>query len=112
MLPFGGQGAAQGIEDALTLADALDGHAHRDRHDDLSSAFDAYESERKPGADRIRAESRRLGLLGTMQSRVATRLRNRTVELLPEAVFRWSRRRRASHASLPEPTARDRSFDA
>ncbi|SFS91679.1 FAD-dependent oxidoreductase [Halostagnicola kamekurae] len=96
MLPFAGQGAAQAIEDALALVHALD------THDDPAIAFDAFEAERKPRADRIRSESHRLGTFGTMQSRVGTRARNLVVKLLPDTVFRRSRRRRAAQTSLPE----------
>ncbi|WP_227378894.1 FAD-dependent oxidoreductase [Haladaptatus halobius] len=96
MLPFAGQGAAQAIEDALTLAHAID------TSDDPSAAFERFEAERKPRADRIRSESRRLGTLGTMQSSVGSQARNIAVKLLPDAFFRRSRRRRASRTSLPE----------
>ena len=96
MLPFAGQGAAQAIEDAIALADAID------THDERSTAFEAYERRRKARVDRTLSESRRLGKLGTMQSSVGYRLRNLAVGLLPDAVFRRLRRRRASGTSLPE----------
>ncbi|QLG28004.1 FAD-dependent monooxygenase [Halorarum halophilum] len=102
MLPFAGQGAAQAIEDGLVLAHALD------THEDPEAAFEAYEAERKPRADRIRAESHRLGRLGTVRSRAGARARNLAVGLLPDAVFRRARRRRASGTSLPEPAVPDR----
>ena len=95
MLPFAGQGAAQAIEDALALADAI---AERE---DAASAWDAYEARRKPRADRIRTESRRLGTLGSMRSTLGCRVRNLALGLLPSAVFRRLRRRRASRTSLP-----------
>lgn len=96
MLPFAGQGAAQAIEDALTLAHSLDAHG------EPSVAFAAYEAERKPRADRIRSESRRLGRLGTMRSTHAARIRNLALRALPHALFKRARRRRASRTSLPE----------
>ncbi|NEU58804.1 NAD(P)-binding protein [Halorussus sp. MSC15.2] len=96
MLPFGGQGAAQGVEDALALAHAIDTHG------ELSSAFRAYETDRKPRADRIRDESHRLGTVGTIESALGTRARNVAVGLLPDALFRRFRQRRASQTTLPE----------
>lgn len=103
MLPFAGQGAAQAIEDALALAHAIDSH------EDTETAFEAYEAERKPRAERLRSESHRLGQLGTMQSSVGCRVRNLAFRLLPDTVFRRFRRKRMSRTSLPEtdPTVGD-----
>lgn len=95
MLPFAGQGAAQAIEDAPTLAHAVD------TCDDLSDALDAFETERKPRADRIRAESRGLGRLGMIRSTVGSRARNLAMRLFPDVLFRRLRHRRAADASLP-----------
>lgn len=99
MLPFAGQGAAQAIEDAIALVHALD------THDKLAPAFEAFEAERKPRADRIQTESHRLGALGTIQSRVGSQARNLAVKLLPSVVFRRLRLRRAAQTSLPELTS-------
>lgn len=96
MLPFAGQGAAQAIEDGLALAHSID------THDEWDAAVQAYQQVRKPRADRIRAESHGLGRLGTIQSRFGSRCRNVAVSLLPESLFRRSRRRRAATTSLPE----------
>jgi len=96
MLPFAGQGAAQAIEDGLLLADAI---ATSDTHE---QAFQTYESERKPRADRVRRESHRLGRFGTLQSRFACRLRNAAIDTIPDAVFRRIRRRQAAGTSLPD----------
>jgi len=101
MLPFAGQGAAQSIEDALALADALD------RHADPAAAFEAYEADRRPRADGIRAESRRLGRVGTVQSSLGARLRNLAIGSVPGALFRRFRRRRAARTSLPDATVAD-----
>jgi 2-polyprenyl-6-methoxyphenol hydroxylase-like FAD-dependent oxidoreductase len=95
MLPFAGQGAAQAIEDGLLLADAVATHESHDR------AFRAYQSERKPRADRVRAESHRLGRFGTMQSSLGCRLRNALIDTVPDAVIRRVRRRQAAGTSLP-----------
>ena len=56
MLPFLAQGAAQAIEDAAALGDAV-----RDHPLDLAAAFQAYEAARRPRATRVQAESRRQG---------------------------------------------------
>jgi 2-polyprenyl-6-methoxyphenol hydroxylase-like FAD-dependent oxidoreductase len=96
MLPFAGQGAAQAVEDGVMLADALATYEEYER------AFDAYESERRPRADRVRAESHRLGRFGTMQSSLGCRLRNFAIDRIPDAVFRRVRRRQAAGTSLPE----------
>ena len=98
MLPFAGQGAAQAIEDALTL-----GHAIA-THDDPDTAFDAYERERKPRADRIRSESHRLGRLAASRSSVVAHARNLAFGLAPDALVRRFRRRRVVDTSLPEGT--------
>ncbi|WP_256393720.1 FAD-dependent monooxygenase [Natronoarchaeum rubrum] len=106
MLPFAGQGAAQSIEDGLALADAVD------RHGDPAAAFETYEAERKPRADGVRAESRRLGRLGTVQSSLGARLRNLAVGLVPASLFRRFRRRRASRTTLPDAAVADGGPDA
>lgn len=106
MLPFAGQGAAQSIEDALALADAVD------RCADPAAAFEAYEADRKPRADGIRAESRRLGRLGTVQSPLGARLRNAAVGLVPASLFCRFRRRRASRTTLPDAAVADGGSDA
>lgn len=96
MLPFAGQGAAQAIEDALTLAHSLTTER------DPPEAFTAYTAARKPRADRIRVESRRLGELGTLQSTFGSRLRNFALRLVPKTAFEYSRRQRAAKTSLPD----------
>lgn len=98
MLPFAGQGAAQAIEDGLALGDALAAHTDHGR------AFETYEGERGPRANRVRSESRRLGRLGTMQSRLGCRLRNGVVAAIPDGLVRRFRRRRAANTSLPAPS--------
>jgi salicylate hydroxylase len=54
MLPFLAQGAAQAIEDAAALGNAVHDHPL-----DLAAAFQAYETARRPRATRVQAESRR-----------------------------------------------------
>ena len=96
MLPFAGQGAAQGIEDGLALAHAID------THQVPTAAFDAYVTERKARAERIRDEARRLGTLGTLQSPLAARARNLAVRAVPNRLFQRFRRQRTVGTSLPE----------
>ncbi|WP_336000852.1 FAD-dependent monooxygenase [Halorientalis halophila] len=87
MLPFLGQGAAQGIEDALALAAALA------TYDDPPAALEAYEAERKPRAEWIRDESRRLGRISTISSPLGCRLRNLAAALVPAPLVDRHRRR-------------------
>ena len=56
MLPFLAQGAAQSIEDAAVLADAVARSGG-----DLPTAFLAYESSRRPRTSRVQAQSARQG---------------------------------------------------
>ena len=99
MLPFAGQGAAQAIEDGLMLADSIA------THDTPVAAFEAYERERKPRADRVRAGSHRLGRLGTVQSSLGCRLRNAAIDVVPDALVRRLRRRQTAGTSLPRRRA-------
>ena len=94
MLPFAGQGAAQSLEDAVVLADALASCG------DAESAFDRYERARKPRADRVRAESRWLGRASASRSGVVAGLRNRGIAAVPDALFRRLRRRRVVGTTL------------
>lgn len=90
MLPFVGQGAAQGIEDAAVLAAVLDAH------ETPAAGFREYEQCRKSRAEGFVAASRRLGRLAAVDSVVGWRLRNLTVRLVPS---RLSRRIRAEQAT-------------
>ena len=56
MLPFLAQGAAQAIEDAAVLADAVAASPR-----DLAAAFSAYAAERRSRTARVQAQSRRQG---------------------------------------------------
>ncbi|MFG1371704.1 FAD-dependent monooxygenase [Xanthobacter oligotrophicus] len=57
MLPFLAQGAAQAIEDAVSLAGALT------RESDAATALRAYEGERRGRTARIQSEARRNGMI-------------------------------------------------
>ena len=58
MLPFLAQGAAQSIEDAAVLADAVSRCGG-----DLPAAFSAYEGLRRPRTSRVQAQSARQGTI-------------------------------------------------
>ncbi|MEA1932424.1 MAG: FAD-dependent monooxygenase [Euryarchaeota archaeon] len=89
MLPFVGQGAAQGIEDAAVLAAVLDAH------ETPAAAFKQYEQCRKSRAEGFVATSRRLGRLAAVDSAVGWRLRNLGIRLLPGKLSRRLRRQQA-----------------
>ncbi|MFG1350337.1 FAD-dependent monooxygenase [Xanthobacter autotrophicus] len=57
MLPFLAQGAAQAIEDAVSLAGALT------RENDAATALRTYEGERRTRTARIQSEARRNGII-------------------------------------------------
>jgi salicylate hydroxylase len=57
MLPFLAQGAAQAIEDAWSLGQALQDHA------DAEQALRAYETARRPRTARIQREARSNGMV-------------------------------------------------
>ena len=56
MLQYLAQGAAQALEDAVVLADALTAHP-----DDVAAAFAAYEAERVPRTARVQTTARAWG---------------------------------------------------
>jgi len=90
MVPFAGQGAAQGIEDAAVLAAAVDAE------ETAEEAVAGYEASRKSRAERLVAASRRLGWLSRIDSADGWRLRNLIGRLIPT---RLSRRLRADQAT-------------
>lgn len=57
MLPFLSQGAAMAVEDSYVLAQALSHFGP----DDLGTALDAYEAERRPRTTRVQLEARERG---------------------------------------------------
>jgi 2-polyprenyl-6-methoxyphenol hydroxylase-like FAD-dependent oxidoreductase len=70
MTPNLGQGACQALEDAVVLADCLDGTA------ELGAALSAYEQRRIPRTTRIVEQSRRIGQVGQWQNPLACALRD------------------------------------
>ncbi len=69
--PNAGQGASMALEDAMCLAMLL-----RDCHGDYARAFDQFERQRKPRAERIVTEGRRRGGDKEIVSPFRSRLRN------------------------------------
>jgi 2-polyprenyl-6-methoxyphenol hydroxylase-like FAD-dependent oxidoreductase len=70
MTPNLGQGACQALEDAVVLANCLDGTA------ELDAALRAYEQQRIPRTSRIAQQSRRIGQVGQWQHPLACALRD------------------------------------
>ena len=81
MLPHAGQGAAQALEDAVALGDAL--VAATDPADGLRS----YESARMPRAAAIVALARRNARIAIQDSSVACALRNIAIRLVPDSIM-------------------------
>lgn len=77
MTPNLGQGGCQAIEDAVVLDLCLSAAP------DCASAFLHYESRRRPRADRVVREARRLGRLGQIESPAARALRDLAVRATP-----------------------------
>jgi len=80
MTPDLGQGACQGIEDAVVLAACMR------NIDNPLSALVKYESLRLPRARRIVRSSRRLGQLATSKSAVVVGVRNRVSRHIPQSI--------------------------
>jgi 2-polyprenyl-6-methoxyphenol hydroxylase-like FAD-dependent oxidoreductase len=78
MTPDLGQGACQGIEDAVVLAECFTQEKNRD------VALARYESARLRRVQRIVRESRRIGKLATTTSPVAAFVRDMTARHMPE----------------------------
>jgi 2-polyprenyl-6-methoxyphenol hydroxylase-like FAD-dependent oxidoreductase len=80
MTPDLGQGACQGIEDAVVLAACMSGTHNR------SSALAKYEALRLPRVRRIVRSSRRLGQIATAKSAVVVGIRNRVSHHMPQSI--------------------------
>jgi 2-polyprenyl-6-methoxyphenol hydroxylase-like FAD-dependent oxidoreductase len=70
MTPNLGQGACQALEDAAVLADCLR------RQGDIMTALHTYEQRRRPRANQIVRQSRRIGQIGQWSQPLACRLRD------------------------------------
>jgi 2-polyprenyl-6-methoxyphenol hydroxylase-like FAD-dependent oxidoreductase len=83
MLPNLGQGGCQAIEDAAVLAASLTGGA------DVPEALNAYEQARKPRAEMVARQSRRMSGLAHLRNPAAVALRNLAMRAAPaEATLR------------------------
>ncbi len=94
MTPDLGQGACQGIEDAVVLAACLAGA------DDAVGALLRYQSARLPRVQMIVRESRRIGALATARSPWGAALRDHAVSLMPDWLNSRLVARYASEASF------------
>ena len=81
MTPSAGQGAAQALEDAVTLADALGAET------DPEAGLRRYEQRRIPRARAMVRLSRRNAALVLTRSRAARCLRNLAVRVMPTALL-------------------------
>jgi 2-polyprenyl-6-methoxyphenol hydroxylase-like FAD-dependent oxidoreductase len=79
MTPNLGQGACQGIEDAMELAGQLAVGP------DIERSLRAYEAARIPRTGRIVVESRRLGAIGQWNSLPLCRLRDLAFSVAPKS---------------------------
>ena len=77
MPPFLGQGGCQAIEDAVVLAHAVSTQ-------DVNSALESYDRQRRPRSQQVARESVRMGKLGPqLTNPVATGLRTALLKCLP-----------------------------
>lgn len=79
--PNMGQGACQAIEDAMVLANCLEGTPH------VQEAFQAFEQKRVKRTHFIVNQSWQLGRVAQWEHPVLTRLRNFAIRSIPQRVF-------------------------
>ncbi|MCA8829243.1 FAD-dependent oxidoreductase [Hymenobacter pini] len=79
--PNMGQGAGMAVEDAAVLA-----HCLRATPKDIPAAFRAFEQRRRARTARVVRTSWQLGRVGQLENSWLTGLRNRMMQLLPDAV--------------------------
>ncbi len=77
MTPYLGQGACQALEDAVVLAQSLDG----------GGGLEAYDWLRRRRTQLVSLRAHRIGVAAQWQSPVAVGLRNAALRLLPAASF-------------------------
>ncbi|WP_040835481.1 FAD-dependent monooxygenase [Nocardia brevicatena] len=77
-----GQGANQGLEDAVTLAVLLD------RPGDIEDALDEYDRVRRPRTQSIAARSRHIGGVAQWNS-IASMVRDAALRLIPARALVW-----------------------
>ncbi len=93
-----GQGACMAIEDAIVLTRALRSHGG-----DHAAAFAAYERARMPRANRIVAQSRSIGRVGSWSSPLAVALRNAALRLTPGSMVARMLREQIGYDALGVP---------
>lgn len=81
MLPHAGQGAAQALEDAVTLGRALDGVA------DYESALRRYEVIRSERTRKVVLTARRNARIASVKGRAGCWLRDNVMRLIPDSVI-------------------------
>ena len=81
MLPHAGQGAAQALEDAVALGDALAAAT------DAEAGLRAYEDARMPRTAAIVALARRNARIAIQDSSVTCALRNFAIRLVPDSIM-------------------------
>jgi 2-polyprenyl-6-methoxyphenol hydroxylase-like FAD-dependent oxidoreductase len=86
--PGVGQGAAQALEDAVALADALSDRDKPARDHELSAALNRYESARRPRAELALKLSRRADAAAQLAKPIGCRLRNALTSRVPHSVQR------------------------
>lgn len=82
MFPNLGQGACQGLEDAVVLRNALSARS------DPGRALSEYEKTRLRRANRVAARSRTMGRVVLASSRTAVTMRNRAMSLTPDSILK------------------------
>jgi FAD-dependent urate hydroxylase len=80
MTPDMGQGACQAIEDAVALAECLEGGTS------VEAAIERYEEKRTRRTAAIVRGSRRMGRVAQLENPLACRLRNAAVRAVPARV--------------------------
>ncbi len=80
MTPNLGQGAAQGIEDALCLAYLVH------QGSEVQEAVSNYQRERKRRVKQVWAQSRKVGQLGQLSSPWLCKARNQMMRMMPESL--------------------------
>ncbi|MBD0383075.1 FAD-dependent monooxygenase [Paenibacillus sedimenti] len=80
MLPILGQGGAQAMEDALVLAQCLQGDV------DVTRGLRNYEQIRIPRTCRVVRQSRKMGRMVQLDNPLAIGIRNQILRLMPEQI--------------------------
>jgi 2-polyprenyl-6-methoxyphenol hydroxylase-like FAD-dependent oxidoreductase len=82
MMPNLGQGGAQAMEDAIILAQCLQGYSS-----DVSAAMLEYERRRIPRTTNITHQSRQMGRMAQLENQFAIRMRNILLQSVPSWAY-------------------------